>query len=284
MATARRLRAVSIALEWLIFLLIVGSAAAIGSIHPWAYIPLWYSALALVAVAGLRARLVVRLREQLGPQRFSFHTSDRWLILDEESPYGLKTWGFDLARPLLPPAPLLIPGVAFGAWVVLQVVALPPVVATALNVTQPLGGVPTADRWRPLTVSLADTLRGLAFLGTVLAFHLAAVVAFDNSDSRVIFLRRLRLLGVALSAFALAQLASGTHLIYWLYEPYAYDGTILIFGPFANRNHFAAYMLMLTALAFGWLASRLRGCPRALAAPPIFGGWRSTRWSGLVRS
>ena len=54
MAAARRLRAVSIALEWLIFLLIVGSVAAIGSIQPWAYIPLWYSAPVLIGLVGLR--------------------------------------------------------------------------------------------------------------------------------------------------------------------------------------------------------------------------------------
>jgi O-antigen ligase len=67
------------------------------------------------------------------------------------------------------------------------------------------------------------------------------------------------LLGLALSLVALAQLASGTRLIYGFFQPLEDDGNNNIFGPFVNRNHFAAYMLMLTPLALGWLMACFRG-------------------------
>ena len=263
MVTARRLRVLSTSLEWFVFALIAGAAAAIGSIQPWAYKPLWCSAPVLVVIAALRVNCVVALREQLGRQRFSFHSSGRWLVLDDEAPYGIKTWGFDLARPPVPFAPLLVPGLAFGAWVLFQTIALPPAIRAVINVTQPLGTL-AEIRWRPLTVSLTDTLRGLAFLGAALTFHLVSAVVFDAPEARASLLGRLRALGVALSLLGLAQLASGTHLIYWFYEPYAFDGNVLLFGPFTNRNHFAAYMLMLTALALGWVAERLKTLSRTV--------------------
>jgi O-antigen ligase len=264
MATARGLRRLSNSLEWLVFLLLAASALAIGSIQPWAYRPLWLSAIVLVVLTALRVRLVARLRQQLGRQRFSFHSSDRWLVLDEESGYGIKTWGFDLARPLVPFAPLLLPGLAFGACALLQVVALPPFVRAALNVTQPLDNLAGEVRWKPLTVSLLATFRGLAFLGTALVFHITSAIVFDSPDARASLLRRLRFLGIVLALLGLAQLASGTHLIYWFYEAYPFDGNALLFGPFTNRNHFAAYMLMLTALAFGWLAHRLKSLSKSV--------------------
>jgi O-antigen ligase len=259
---ARALRAVSGLLEWYIFLLLVGSVAAIGSVHEWAYVPLWWATAGLSLLVAARAALIVRLRQRLGLQRFAFHTSGRWLVLDDDSPYGMRTWGFDLGRPLVPVGPLLVPGLLLVGWGLFQLLNLPPRVAAAINITQPLGGVATGDQWRPLTVSVVDTVRGLGFVAMVLMLHLASAAAFDRRESRSAFLGRLRFLGLVLSLAALAQLASGTRLIYGVFQPIEDDGNANIFGPFVNRNHFAAYMLMLTPLALGWLVTCLRGLSR----------------------
>ena len=104
-AAARRLHAASTLLEVALGVVIAGSVAAIGSVHPWAYWPLWYACAGIAALLVYRALAIRRLRRLIGQQRFAFHTSGRWLVPDGIASYGRPGWSFDLERPLLPPAP-----------------------------------------------------------------------------------------------------------------------------------------------------------------------------------
>jgi hypothetical protein len=257
--TARDLRACAWILEVGLYALLAAAAAAIGAVHPWAYVPLWWFTGVLVAILGARAGLVAALRRRIGPRRFCFHPSGLWIVLDEESAYGLRAWSFDLGRPLVPWGPLLLPGLAFLAWVAFQLVLLPPGVARFLS--RPPEAFEGAG-WQALTLSVVDTRRGLAFLAWALALHLVATAVLDSADARRRFRRLLAGFGLLLALFALAQMASGTDLVYGVFRPLEWQpGTRTVFGPFVNRNHFAAYVNLVIPIALGLLlraAARFR--------------------------
>ena len=236
MGGARRLRAISWALEIGIAFIVVASVTAIGSVHPWAYVPLWIASLLAGLLLGLRAAAIGSLRRVLGGRRFSFHPSGRWLALDAQSSYGLTGWTFDLSRPLFPPACLLRPGLAFLAWVVLQLVPLP-------------------FDWRPASASPADTARGALFLAAALLIHVTAVAVLDQREARERFRRVVAGLGLIMSLVAILQLGAGAQRIYGLFEP---QEPGIIFGPFVNRNHFAGYMLMVVPTCLALFAHAWR--------------------------
>jgi len=58
-----------------------------------------------------------------------------------------------------------------------------------------------------------------------------------------------------MTVFALVQKLSGTEAIYWLHKP-RFGGAI--FGPFTNRNHFAAHINMALGVALGLLLTVAR--------------------------
>jgi O-antigen ligase len=236
MKGARRLRAISWFLEIGIALIVVGSVVAIGSVHPWAYVPLWIASILSGVVLALRAAAIRSLRRALGGRRFAFHPSDRWLALDAQSSYGLTGWTFDLSRPVFPRACLLRPGLAFWIWAALQLVPMPP-------------------DWRPVSASPIDTARGLLFLGAALLVHVAAAAVLDQREARERFRRVVAVLGLAISLVAILQLGAGARRIYGLFEP---QEPGLVFGPFVNRNHFAGYMLLVVPTCLALLAHAWR--------------------------
>jgi len=233
---ARRLRAVSWTLEAGIALVVSGSVVAIGSVHPWAYVPLWGGSGALTLLLVARAYAVLALRRLLGARLFSFHPSDRWLVLDAQPSYGLTGWTFDLARPIAARPVLLAPGLAFLAWVALQLLPLPP-------------------SWKAGSASPVDTIRGLAFLASAFALHLAAAAALEQREARERFRRVVAVLGFAISLVAIVQLGAGARKIYGVFTPLEHG---IVFGPFVNRNHFAGYMLMVVPTCLALLAHAYR--------------------------
>jgi len=263
---ARRLRTLSWLLEGILAAIVVGSVAALGSVHPWAYRPLWGASVLAVVLLAARATAVRALRRRLGPRVFSFHSSERWLVLGARSERDAPGWTFDLARPIVPRGPLIVPGLAFLGLALFQTVPLPPWLADLL---QPARPTPLLDpgQWRPLTISPTDTARGLAFLGSALLLHTVAGAILDQRDARARFRRVLAVLGLALSLFALAQLASGTKRLYGVVAPLEGGGEA-IFGPFVNRNHFATYMLLLIPLALGHLTDAYRRYARRIGDSP----------------
>lgn len=268
LALARRLRAASGTLEAIVFLVVAGSVAAFGSVHSWAYVPLWFACLGTGSLLAYRTFLARSLRQRLGRARFTLHATDRWINLEGEPSYGLAGWSFDLGRPFLPTPPLLLPGVVFLGWVLFQLLPLPPAFVDVLSLGHPRPALASADRmeWRPLTFSVDDTLRGLAFLAAALLLHFTAAAVFETQEARERFRRALAGLGLGLALVALAQFASGTHRIYGLFRPVEWDG--YIFGPFVNRNHFAGYMLMVAPMTFALLARASRHYARRVGERP----------------
>ena len=245
MARARRLRFASRALEGLVWAIVAGSVAAIGSVHPWAYVPLWVACVVTGLVLVLRAVTVASLKRALGPRLVAFHLSGRWLVIDPAPEYE-KGWSFDLRRRLLRPAPLLWPGLAFLLWVIVQLAPLLPPGHT-------------------LTSSVPDTRRGLAFVASFLILHLVAAAVFEERPARRRFRRLVALLGLVLAAVALLQAAMGAQRIYGFFLPLEHGA---IFGPFVNRNHFAGYMLMVAFTALGLMARAGRRYRRRVGERP----------------
>jgi len=244
LAAARRLRAVSWLIETAIGLAVAGSVVALASVRPEAYIPLWLVCFAAGGLLFARAAAIRRLRALIGKRLFSFHPSDRWIVLDVESTYGLRSWTFDLRHTRLPRPPLALPGALFCVWVVLQLVSWPM----------------SFHAW---TVSAADTWRGLGFVASALVLHVASAAVFESDEARERFRILIAVLGLVLALVALVQIASGVTKIYGLIAPLE-TGSGQIFGPFVNRNHFAGYMLLVvpTCLrvagrAFGRYARRV---------------------------
>jgi O-antigen ligase len=245
MARARQLRVATRVLETLVWAIVAGSVAAIGSVHPWAYVPLWGACLLTGLVVAFRTFTEGSLRRAIGPRLVAFHLSGRWLVIDPVPEYDAQGWSFDLRRPLLRSAPLFWPGLAFIAWVLFQLAPL--------------------HSGRPVTVSPTDTQRGLAFVASLFMLHLAAAAVFEERDARARFRRFVALLGLVLAVIALLQATVGAKRIYGFFEPLE-PGSI--FGPFVNRNHFAGYMLMVVFTAFGLLARSWRRYQRRVGDHP----------------
>jgi O-antigen ligase len=203
---------------------VAGSVVALASVRPEAYVPLWFLCFSAGGLLFVRAAAIRRLRALIGKRLFSFHPSDRWIVLDAPSTYGLRSWTFDLRHTRLPKPPLLLAGATFCGWVVLQLVPWPPSFST----------------W---SVSADATWRGFAFLASALVLHVAAAAVFESDEARERFRTLVAVLGVALALVALVQIASGVTKLYGLIDPLEAGGQI--FGPFVNRNHFAGYMLLV---------------------------------------
>lgn len=246
MAAARRLRLTSRLLEALMWAIVAGSVVAIGSVHPWAYVPLWDACLVTGLLLVVRTMTAASLKRSLGPHLVAFHLSGRWLVVDPVPEYANQGWSFDLRRSMLRSAPLFLPGLVFLAWVLVQLLPL-----------QFLG--------RPLTVSPLDTRRGLAFVASLWALHLSAAAVFEERDARARFRRFVTLLGLGLAVMALLQAAGGVQRIYGFFEPLEPGA---IFGPFVNRNHFAGYMLMVVFTALGLMARAWRRYRRRVGQRP----------------
>lgn len=239
----RRLRGLQALLELAIGVSVVGSVAAIGSVHPVAYTALWLACLAAALLAAARALVIGGLRQRLGPRPVALHVSGRWLVADPQRDDRALGWSIDLGADALPRGPLFLPGVAFLAFVLLQLVAFGPLASIA----------PEATR------------RGAVFVAAFLLLHQAAAAAFAHAPARRRFRRLLALLGALLALAALAQLATGTRRVYGLFEPLE-GGTP--FGPFVNRNHFAGYMLLVVPVALGLFSDAWRAFARRVGTGP----------------
>jgi O-antigen ligase len=216
---------------------VCGSVAALGAVRPESHPALWAACLATGVLLAFRVAAIRELRRLLGRRRFSFHPSDRWLVLDAEPSYGIRCWTFDLAHDDLPRGPLLLPGALFTAWVALQLSPLPPA-------------------FQPHTLAVSPTLRGLAFVVSLLVLHQAAAAVLDLHEARERFRLAVAGLGLVTALVALVQLGSGFTKIYGLFQPL--EGTGLVFGPFVNRNHFAGFMLLVVPTALAVAAHAFR--------------------------
>lgn len=249
MGAARELRALSWLLEVGLYVFLTSAVFAVASVYPWARAPFWGGAFVLVGLLLARGAVVQALRGRIGRRLFSIHPSGLWLVLDDVPSYGLPAWSFDLGRPLLSVGPLLLPGAAFLALVLFQLLLLPPWLVAALTRARADALAADPSAWLPLTVSVSHTRTGAGFLAALLGLHLVAGAVLAERAARTRFRRFLAVLATALALVALAQMASGATAVYGRFAAPGAGGSHTIFGPFPNRNHFAGYMLLLAAPA-----------------------------------
>ena len=126
---------------------------------------------------------------------------------------------------------------------------------------------------RPLTIDLYDTTGAVVLLGGLILLFLAARRTFDRGGVRTC-VRIVAVVGLALSAIALAQDATANGLMYWRFAPDR-EGPFP-FGPFINRNHFATWAMMAAPLCAGYLAAHAAAHPH-----PEGERWRSRMLAAL---
>jgi O-antigen ligase len=144
---------------------------------------------------------------------------------------------------------------ALHALVLLQLLPLPP---SLLRFVSP-GSFAFYDdpsllpltEWRPVTVSPADTLRGLLFLGGMSLLYAAVFREFDDGRWRRRAAATVVATGLLITIEAFMQAATGDTKIYGLWRP-RWDWAV--FGPYVNRNHFAGYLAMAIPLALAFAA------------------------------
>jgi O-antigen ligase len=146
--------------------------------------------------------------------------------------------------------------------IAIQLVPLPAaVVATlsphAADVTgatrfRPLAG---AAAWTTLTVNREATAVALVttLLG-VLSFWIARAVFNAGGNTRLVC-RALTFFGTLVAMLAVIQRAVAPRTVLFVIEPEARSASP--FGAFVNRNHFAAWMLLLVAPLAGYCVARL---------------------------
>jgi hypothetical protein len=185
-------------------------------------------------------------------------------------PSAALPWGFACLVSLLVVPPRFRSGIdaaliVFTGCLVLQLVPLP---VSVIDSLAPLS-VPLRDSVKPLPEHL-PTVRPLSvrapdsewalvvMLGAIALFWTARGIFSAGGVRRTV--RALTMTGLALAILAVVAPLTGGHLAVW--RALAPAGGLEPFGPFANRNHFAAWTIMAIPLGVGYLASRSAGSRR----------------------
>jgi O-antigen ligase len=170
----------------------------------------------------------------------------------------LRTLGTDV--PVVPLGRVLL---AFHVLVLVQLVPLPPFLLWAVS---PGSFAHYNDRlllpvasFRPISVSPADTLRGLAFLAGFSLFFGAVFREFGDGRWRRRLAYLVVVVGLMMTLVGLVQSAYGTKRIYGFIHT-IYDWAV--FGPYVNRSHFAGYIVMAIPLAVAFAIEALSGLRR----------------------
>jgi len=137
-----------------------------------------------------------------------------------------------------------------------------------------------AQAWHPLSLAPASTWLALAFLCALGLLLVGLMRSLGPPHARAI-VGGLIVLGVLVAVIGIAQKAMlGDDFrvrIYGFWQPLYRNSP---FGPFANRNHFGGWMLMVLPLALGSFASALHHALGTIGA-----GWRNkVLWLGSERA
>lgn len=155
--------------------------------------------------------------------------------------------------------------VAIVAAILLQAVPLPPALVAALSpesgrVREALAFA-TVDGtgWAALSINPRATYRSAATVAMgILAFWVARALFGAGGHTRS-FCRMLAVLGAVLAVAAILQKAIAPRSLLFVMTPEARSASP--FGAFTNRNHFAAWLLLVTAPVCGYLIAQLRTHP-----------------------
>jgi O-antigen ligase len=143
--------------------------------------------------------------------------------------------------------------------IVLQLVPLPAAVASVLSPQAwPLQNFLSLQPFlttRPLTIDSRLTREGLAAISSAVLLFWAARETFTRGGVRW-FARAIAWGGFVAALVGLVQRATAPHTLLWRWAPL--DPGALPFGPFVNRNHFATWLLMASAVTAGYLVAHLR--------------------------
>jgi putative inorganic carbon (HCO3(-)) transporter len=104
----------------------------------------------------------------------------------------------------------------------------------------------------PISVDLDAGARALLIAAGCSTVFLTARRIFTTGGVRRV-VRGVGVIGLVLSAVALAQDATAHGLMYWRWAPLEEGAPP--FGPFVNRNHFATWAIMAIPLSVGYLAA-----------------------------
>jgi O-antigen ligase len=106
----------------------------------------------------------------------------------------------------------------------------------------------------PLSVSPSDTLEALALMLAVALTYWGARRTFHIGGVRFVC-QALSMVGAVMAMGAIVQRVWSPQRIYGFWQPL--DTGAVPFGPVVNRNHFAAWLLMTSALTAGFLLARI---------------------------
>jgi O-antigen ligase len=126
-----------------------------------------------------------------------------------------------------------------------------------------------AQAWHSLSISPLLTVRA-ALIFIALVTFVCALVARLNRSLELCRSVALAVVVVALpvALFALIQKATFNGKIYWFWES-EFKVASNYYGPFVNRNHFAGWMLLATALTGGFVVGQIQTIGRRVKS-----GWR----------
>lgn len=147
----------------------------------------------------------------------------------------------------------------FLLGLVLQITPLPPVVVDALSpqarrVAGVLLLVPPDAASATVSLRAAYTRETLSSAAAVVLVFWAARGLLQSGGARAVA-RLISVAGFVVALTGLAQRATAARTLMWLWRPE--DPTALPLGPFVNRNHFAMWLVMASALTAGALATHL---------------------------
>jgi O-antigen ligase len=137
-------------------------------------------------------------------------------------------------------------------------------------------GVPSVQ---PISLAPWTTAYALALVATAtLVFWTARHLSGDGATR--VLVRAVAFVGLAAALTAIVQRAVNPRLIYGLWVPH--DADARPFGPFVNRNHFAAWIVMALPLVGGYVAATLHAHrPERRLAGQIASALRSLGSSAL---
>lgn len=166
--------------------------------------------------------------------------------------------------------------VALLAGIAIQLIPLPSVIVALLSPhardltaavrLAPLGAA--APSWTTLSINPEATGIAFATVGLgVMSFWIARSVFSAGGGTRL-FCRAIAVLGALAAAMAIIQKAVAPRAVLFLMVPEARSASP--FGAFVNRNHFAAWLLMVAAPVVGYCIARLN------TRPSRRGQWRKS--------
>ena len=167
------------------------------------------------------------------------------------------------------------------AVVLLQVVPLPPRIRVGLSPSLPTidralhldaPADPTTGPAAPLSVDPNSSLQALVLVATIMMVFWSARHVYGIGGVRRT-VRALAACGLTVSTIALVQHVVAPHLLYGIWRPFSRNAQFP-FGPFVNRNDFAAWLVMALPLAIGYFTARLemRRRERRLSVEAVFDG------------